>query len=248
MPHFYVKPENIKNGLFSIDGEQVHYLSDVRRFKTGDELMIFDGLGNSYKTVLTSADKKHMTGKIISFSYQMPEFIVNLYTAIPKGDRFEWLIEKCGELGISNIIPINTKRSVITSFSENKSERFEKISVAASSQCGRNDIMKIEKILDFHAACQKAAKDENFITILPWESASGNSVADIFSKNTKYKGANIFIGPEGGFETDEVDYAVNLGIKTVTLGNNILRVETAALAASVLVLNYGKGKDEAETQ
>ncbi|MCL2390309.1 MAG: 16S rRNA (uracil(1498)-N(3))-methyltransferase [Endomicrobia bacterium] len=240
MPHFYVKPENIKNSEFYIDGEQSHYISDVRRFKTGDEIMIFDGIGNSYKAVLTSSGKKHMAGKIISSSYNMPEFSINLYTAIPKGDRFEWLIEKCGELGISNIIPVNTKRSVITSFSDNKFERFEKISIAASSQCGRNDIMKIGKPLDFRTACKKAVTDKNFINILPWEAEQkSNSVADIFSNETKYEGANIFIGPEGGFENDEVNYALSIGIKTVTLGKNILRVETAALTVSVLVLNYG---------
>ncbi|MDR1695109.1 MAG: 16S rRNA (uracil(1498)-N(3))-methyltransferase [Endomicrobium sp.] len=243
MPHFYVKPENIKNGLFSVDGEQLHYLSEVRRFKTGDEIMIFDGAGNSYKAVLTSADKKHMSGKIISSSYRVPEFTVNLYTAIPKGDRFEWLIEKCGELGISGIIPVNAKRSVITSFSDNKSERFEKISLAASSQCGRNDIMKIYPPSDFRTACKQASADKDFINIMAWESAAENqSLAEFFSKKIKYAGANIFIGPEGGFENGEADFALSLGIKTVSLGKNILRVETAALAASVLVLNYATGR------
>ena len=168
----------------------------------------------------------------------MPEFTVNLYTAIPKGDRFEWLIEKAGELGISEIIPINAKRSVNTSFSENKLERYEKISLAASSQCGRNDIMKINEPADFKKACQKAAS-ENFTNIIPWESAGeeSSSIADIFQKSGAKQGVNIFIGPEGGFENEEIDFAQNLGIKTVTLGENILRVETAAITASVLVLN-----------
>ena len=89
---------------------------------------------------------------------------------MPKGERFEWLIEKASEIGASKIIPIIAKRSVQTNFSENKLARFEKISISASSQCGRNDIMKILKPQDFKTACKNAVQDKNFINILPWES------------------------------------------------------------------------------
>ncbi|MCL2334971.1 MAG: 16S rRNA (uracil(1498)-N(3))-methyltransferase [Endomicrobia bacterium] len=245
MPHFYVNPENISNDNFFIEGEQAHYVYSVRRFNTNDEIMIFDGLGNSYKGKILSAEKSKIAGKILSSSYKMPEFKINLYAAIPKGDRFEWLIEKAGELGVTAVIPINTKRSVNTSFSQNKLERYEKISVAASSQCGRNDIMGINMPIDFKTACEKAATDKNFISILPWESEGSKASLESAAENFKSAaGANIFIGPEGGFENEEVDFAKSLGIKTITLGSNILRVETAAVVASVLILNlfgmYGK--------
>ncbi|MCL2143873.1 MAG: 16S rRNA (uracil(1498)-N(3))-methyltransferase [Endomicrobia bacterium] len=233
--HFYVKPENIKNNLFSMDNELAHYVANVRRFAQDDEIMIFDGLGNSYKAKITAVSKKFIEGKIISSSYKMPDFKVILFTAIPKGDRFEWLIEKAGELGIFEIIPINTKRSVNTSFSSNKLERYEKISLAASSQCGRNDIMKISNPADFKTACKKAAGNANCLNVLPWES-DNTPPANIINAG-KFTGANIFIGPEGGFENEEIEFARNLGIKTITLGHNILRVETAAVAASVLIFN-----------
>ena len=240
MPHFYVRPENINKNIFTIDAQQAHYISTVRRINIDDEIMIFDGLGNSYKAKITAASKTHIEGKILSSSYKMPAFSVNLYTAVPKGDRFEWLIEKSGELGIREIIPINTKRSVNMHFSENKLERYEKISIAASSQCGRNDIMKINRPIDFKMACEKAAVVSNFINIIPWESAGGETslIENILQKSGAKQGANIFIGPEGGFENEEIGFAQNLGIKTVSLGENILRVETAAIAAIVLVLNY----------
>ena len=163
MPHFYVKPDNIKNNVFIIDAEQFHYVSNVRRFSAGDEIMIFDGLGNSYKGLIKMSAKDRIEGNILSSSYKMQEFSINLYTAIPKGDRFEWLIEKAGELGVSEIIPIKTKRSVTTSFSPNKLERYEKISIAASSQCGRNDIMRIMTPSDFKSSCKESVKAGAYI-------------------------------------------------------------------------------------
>jgi 16S rRNA (uracil1498-N3)-methyltransferase len=235
MSHFYVDPDKIKENFFSISGKQAHYVLNVRRFKINDEIMIFDGLGNSYKAQITSVSKNDISGKIISSSYKIPAFKVNLYTAIPKGDRFEWLIEKCSEIGISTITPINTKRSATTGFSKNKSERYKKISISASSQCGRNDIMKINAPLDFKIACKNVAANKNFVNILSWESES-----QYLSKETiaspQCNGANIFIGPEGGFENEEIDSAKCLDIKTISLGENILRIETAAIVASVLVL------------
>lgn len=237
MPHFYVKPEHIQNDAFSMENEQAHYVYNVRRFEAGDEIMIFDGLGKAYKAKIISASKNRIEGKILSFSYNMPEFKINLFTAIPKGDRFEWLIEKAGELGISEIMPINTKRSVNTSFSHNKIERYEKISLAASSQCGRNDIMKINNPADFKDACKKVSENSDYLNILPWESERGKASLTNISGINKFSGANIFVGPEGGFENEEIEFAQNLGIKTVTLGANILRIETAAIVASVLVFN-----------
>jgi 16S rRNA (uracil1498-N3)-methyltransferase len=236
MPHFYVKPDDIKGQSFSISGEQAHYIVNVRRFKSDDEIMIFDGLGNSYKAQVTSINKNGILGKIISSSYKIPKFKAHLYTAIPKGDRFEWMIEKCAEIGVFEITPISTKRSVSTNFSKNKSHRYEKISISASSQCARNDIMKINEPLDFKSACKDAAVDKTLINILTWESENHILLRELF-KSSSYDGANIFIGPEGGFENEEIEFAKSLGIRTISLGKNILRVETAAIVASALVLN-----------
>ncbi|MDR1941888.1 MAG: 16S rRNA (uracil(1498)-N(3))-methyltransferase [Endomicrobium sp.] len=243
MPHFYVKPENINNGVFSIENEQAHYILTVRRFKKGDEIMIFDGLGNSYRGVISCADKNFIEGKILSSSYKMPSFTIKLYAAVPKGERFEWLIEKCAESGVSEIIPLKTARSVNAFFSENKAGRFEKISVSASSQCGRNDIMKISSPVDFQTACENCFKNKNALNIIPWESEDTVSFFDLDYKNVQ--AANIFIGPEGGFENQEVELAKSLGFITVTLGENILRTETAAVAASILVAAFQKLKSNA---
>jgi 16S rRNA (uracil1498-N3)-methyltransferase len=235
MPHFYVKPENIKDNFFSIQEEQAHYLFNVRRLKVNDDIMLFDGKGNSYIAKIDFANKNKVSGQILSSSYKTHGPIINLYTCIPKGDRFEWLIEKCSEVGVFKIIPINTNRSIITNISKNKKERYEKISISASSQCGRNDIMQIENPIDFKTACINATKNKNFINILPWENESRIILKSLILKS-KFEGTNIFIGPEGGFENEEVEFAKSLNIKTITLSENILRTETAAIIASILTI------------
>jgi 16S rRNA (uracil1498-N3)-methyltransferase len=236
MPHFYLNPNNIDGEIFFIDGEDFHYLINVRRFKINDEIMLFDGLGKSFRGRILEISKDKLAGKIISFSYKPQGKIVNLWTAIPKGDRFEWLIEKACELGIAALFPIIAARNVQTSFSENKKRRLKKIALSACSQCGRSDIMEIADPIDLKAAFKNAADMDNFTNVLSWEGEERLSLAELFGRE-KIESANVFIGPEGGFENDEIDLAKSLNFITVTLGENILRVETAAIAASVLALS-----------
>jgi 16S rRNA (uracil1498-N3)-methyltransferase len=238
MPHFYIPPENIKESFFAADKEQSNYIANVRRFKKGDEIMIFDGMGKSYKAQILTIDKNSITGKILSSSYKKSPLKVNLYTAMPKNERFEWLIEKCAELGADKIVPIILKRSIIRTISDSKLERAKKISIAASSQCGRNDIMQILPPILFTEAIKEAALNSNSLNILLWESEDKTSMSKLLNSD---KGntdtVNIFIGPEGGFENDEIELAKELNMQMASLGENILRVETAALSAIVLTMS-----------
>jgi 16S rRNA (uracil1498-N3)-methyltransferase len=233
MPHFYLDPKNIIKENFIITDDQAHYLLTVRRFTVGDKIMLFDGLGNSYKAKILDTSKGCIVGKFTSSSFELPKYIVNVWTAIPKGDRFEWLIEKCGELGIKVLHTFNSLRSLKMEISDGKLERFQKISMSASSQCGRNDIMEIIRPIDFIDACKQASQMKDFINVLPWEGEEKVLIKDI----VREQNVNIFIGPEGGFENEEIDFAKSLGFQAVTLGKNILRVETAAITASVLVMS-----------
>ena len=240
MPHFYVNPKDIKDKFFVIESEQFHYLSTVRRFSTGDEINIFDGLGNSYKARIDSIDRASMKGTILSSkTFVLPKVNISLYTAIPKGERFDWLIEKAGEIGVSKIVPVIYLRSVVKELSENKIERYKKISISASSQSWRADIMPIDKPVKFNEVAEKVSKEKETLNVLPWESEENKNVLSLLNENTDIKNINIFIGPEGGFDKTEIDVALKNNFKTVTLGKNILRVETAAIvAASILTSIY----------
>ena len=237
MSHFYVYPKNIINNTFTMDNEQLHYLVNVRRFAVNDEIKLFDGLGNVFSGKITEITKNKLHGVILNKQTFIKTSVeVYLYCAIAKGERTEWLIEKAAEIGITTFIPLITKRSVITSFSANKYERLNKISISASCQCGRADIMKIEQPLLFSDAI-KNNTDKNSISILAWESEDKQTIDDIYKTNKDIKKINIFIGPEGGFEPNETEQAKNNNFYTITLGKNILRIETAAIAESDLILN-----------
>ena len=233
MPHFYVNPKNIQDKSFVIENEQFHYLSNVRRFSIGDEINIFDGLGNSYKARIDNIDKKTMKGTILSSkTLVLPEKNFSLYTAIPKGERFDWLIEKTSEIGISKIVPVIYSRSVVKELSDNKIERYKKISISASSQSWRADIMPVENPIKFCEIVDRVCNETDVLNILPWESEEDKNIVSLLKENKDIKNINIFIGPEGGFDKTEIDIALKNNFKTVTLGKNILRVETAAIVAS----------------
>ena len=235
MPHFYVNPKNINNNNFVVDNEQFHYLANVRRFNIGDIINIFDGLGNSFVAKIEKIEKKQISGKIISSkTFQLPNKKISLYTAIPKGERFDWLIEKASEIGVFKIVPVIYERSIVKDFSENKMERYRKISMAASSQSWRADIMQIENPVKFLEILDILKEQKKSLNILPYESEEENNIISL--KTSNIKNINIFIGPEGGFDNKEVEIAMNNNFKIVTLGENILRTETAALVSSSIVM------------
>ncbi|MDR3111628.1 MAG: 16S rRNA (uracil(1498)-N(3))-methyltransferase [Elusimicrobiota bacterium] len=237
MAHFYVCPEDVSGKRFKIYGEYAHYVGNVRRFKTGDEIMLFDGRGNSYRARVSNMLKNEISGDILEAFFKMPEFRLCLFCALAKGTRFEWLVEKCAEIGVCCIIPISTRRSGVETLSQNKLKRLKKISISASSQCGRNDILEICDIQDFRESCLNAFKALHFENVLLWESEEKNKTLRSLLENKNKKGVNAFIGPEGGFESDEVELAKSLNFKTASLGKNILRIETAAICASALILD-----------
>ena len=235
MPHFYVNPKNINNNNFVVDNEQFHYLANVRRFNIGDIINIFDGLGNSFVAKIEKIEKKQISGKIISSkTFQLPNKKISLYTAIPQGERFDWLIEKASEIGVFKIVPVIYERSIVKDFSENKMERYRKISMAASSQSWRADIMQIENPVKFLEILDILKEQKKSLNILPYESEEENNIISL--KTSNIKNINIFIGPEGGFDNKEVEIAMNNNFKIVTLGENILRTETAALVSSSIVM------------
>ncbi|MDD5102476.1 MAG: RsmE family RNA methyltransferase [Endomicrobiia bacterium] len=238
MPHFYVSPQNIQNNIFTIENEQFHYLVNVRRFAVGDEINIFDGLGNSFLARIDVVTKKQITGTILSIkTFHNPKIKVSLYTAIPKGERFDWLIEKSSEIGIYKLIPTIYSRSVVNDISVSKLERYKKISLSASSQCSRADIMNIEQPTSFFSILDLLIKQKNTLNILPWECEEKNSIPKLLNNIEDIENINIFIGPEGGFDNNEIEFALKNNFKTITLGKNILRVETAAIVASTIVLS-----------
>lgn len=240
MPHFYIPKNNICSGKFRLEKDESHHLIEVKRCKKGSKIQLFDGEGTSYSAEVTSVEKGFLSGIILE-EIKSPQTLkeITLYSAIPKGDRFDWLIEKSAEIGVKSIVPIITQRSVIKEFPDHKNDRWTRLSQAASKQSGRTDIMNIAKPADFFEIVGKLPKD--CCSIIPWEAEDSASIKGISEKIQNSCKINIFIGPEGGFTMQEVEYAKKVGLISVSLGPSILRVETAALVSAALCFYLSGG-------
>jgi len=234
LPHFYINPSQIANGRFTLSGDEAHHLLRVLRVKPGEHIALFDGEGRQYSALIERADSRSIEGIIESQITALPPLInVHLYCCVPKGGRFDWLVEKCAEIGVSAITPIISGRSAFVDITDEKINRWRRLSLSAGKQCGRAQIMPINSCLNFNDALRLLPPAS--IGLLPWEGEESTAINDTSVKAGSL--VAVFIGPEGGFSTQEVDSARYANVLPVTLGQSILRVETAAIIASVIVLN-----------
>ncbi|MCE9531078.1 MAG: 16S rRNA (uracil(1498)-N(3))-methyltransferase [Planctomycetes bacterium] len=218
---FYT-PEPLGVGDFILDGPEAHHLAHVRRLSEADHVVLFNGDGHEYLATILSVEKKQVEFHITS--KEKPErelgFRLQIASALPKGDRGDFLIEKLTELGVTDFTPLITERSVVHP-KETKVEKLQRAVIEASKQCGRNVLLRV------HAPSRLTEWLK--IGDLPtrkWLAHPGG-------EKPQHRAAEdlaIAIGPEGGFSVEEVAAACTAGFEVVTLGPRILRVETAALA------------------
>jgi 16S rRNA (uracil1498-N3)-methyltransferase len=164
-----------------------------------------------------------------------PSVRLVLYQALIKGQRFDWVVEKGMELGVAGFVPIVSSRSLVrpAEASSARLERWRRVVVEAAEQSGRCRLPEISPPLTFDDACASAAG----VRILPWEAEREASLGDLLAAQQQaVPVVSLFIGLEGGFPLEEVRLARRLGVRTVSLGQRILRAETAAIVAAALVL------------
>ena len=163
---------------------------------------------------------------------------ITLLQGLPKGEKFDWILQKNTEIGVCKFIPIVTERPVINiapSKVERRRERWEKIVAEAAKQCMRMDIPELGQVLTFDSGLKDINNHQ--LSIIPWEQEKGTSLKKILRDIDKsISRIAVFIGPEGGFSVDEVEKAKALGAVPVSLGPRILRTETAAMAVSSMIM------------
>ena len=237
MPRFFI--EDIGEDNILISGNEADHISKSLRMKKGDEITVCDTKGNDYFCVIENISND-VTLKILrkEKSKTEPDVNVTIYQAMPKLDKLETIVQKCVELGAVRIVPVLTKRCISRPDEKNmkkKIERLSKISLEAAKQSGRGIIPVVEEMVSFKTAVDRMKEDD--IGIILYE-GGGKSLSDI----SFYKDQNIsvLIGSEGGFDEDEVEYAVNNGIERVGLGERILRCETAPIASLAIIMHLTK--------
>ena len=237
MPRFFI--EDIGEDNILISGSEADHISKSLRMKKGDAITVCDTKGNDYFCIIENISDV-ITLKILrkEKSKTEPDVNVTIYQAMPKLDKLETIVQKCVELGAVKIVPILTKRCISRPDEKNmkkKIERLSKISLEAAKQSGRGIIPVVEEMVSFKTAVDRMKEDD--VGIILYE-GGGKSLSDI----SFYKDQNIsvLIGSEGGFDEDEVEYAVNNGIERVGLGERILRCETAPIASLAIIMHLTK--------
>ena len=234
MPRFFTETINESKGIIS--GDDAKHIAKVLRMHAGEKLVACDCQGYDYDCVIESLSDKEVELSVERkySSETEPSVSVTLYQAMPKSDKMELIIQKAVELGVSAIVPVQTKRCVSRPDAKSmakKLERYNRIALEAAKQCGRGRIPQVLPMLDFADAIKAMKEDQR--AFLFYENSTSS-----FRKELE-QGVNsvsIMVGAEGGFEEEEVQKALNLGIASLSLGKRILRCETAPLAALSIIM------------
>lgn len=217
-----------------LTGTEAHHLARVLRKQTGDEVELFDGQGTAALAVVEAVSKRDVSLKLITQpeTKPRPSPLVTLAVAPPKGDRFRWLVEKATEIGVHQIIPIQTERSVVHP-GDKKLEKLHLTMISACKQSGRNHFMEIQSSQSLESLREiEAAKGEILFGDVPTPQA----VSPL--QNVTEKAADVLavIGPEGGLTNSEIEILRSWGAEPLCVAPHTLRIETAAIAlASVLI-------------
>lgn len=259
-------PENA--GPVVITGDDVNHIKNVMRSKPGDLVTLCNSKGLDFIARIERIDKSEVLTTVVEVLPSIPEppLRVVLYQGIPKGDKMDLIIQKAVELGVSKIVPVITRRSVVKFGSvkdaENKRERWQKIALEAAKQCQRGMVPVIDVPQPFNKAVE--ASKLSVLRLIPYENEKETSIRSVLegfslkmaspdlsdiqssdSSYTPFQGlsqpvVSFYIGPEGGFDKEEVDLAVDDGIQSISLGKRILRTETAGMVVlSILMYQLG---------
>lgn len=244
MSTFYVKNAQIIENKINIEGSDYNHIKNVLRLKTGEKIDICDESQVRYNVEIESFSDKNVICKIESVDEKTTESPINitLFQGLPKGDKLDLIIQKTTEMGVNTIIPVQMSRSIAKIDDKNqekKLERWNKISLEASKQCGRQRVPSIEKAINFKNIIENISKYD--IVLLPYENEKTvtikKALKSIGDSGKSFKNIAVIIGPEGGFSEEEIKTILMLeNVHIVSLGPRILRTETAGIATLAMIM------------
>lgn len=219
-----------KKELFINDFDFINQARNVLRLKIGDKLILCDGNLNEAVAEIANLNKEFAELKILETykNKNEPENYVVLYCPILKKENFEWVVQKAVEVGVKEITPIITTRTVKLGLNF---ERLNKIIKEAAEQSGRGVLLKLNEAINFNEAVTEA-KNKNEINLF-----FNTGEHPLGSSASKLNKIGVFVGPEGGWDEEEIKIAQSNGFALVGLGNTVLRAETAVIVASYLAVN-----------
>lgn len=236
MRRFNISSANINGTTATLTGSEAHHLRDVLRLKPGNRITLFDGTGTTYEgeinritpdSVIIQIDKTN------SADNNRPQ--LHLGQALITGKKIELVVQKATELGISSLTPFTSTFCSTREPSPNRQERWHRIAMESCKQCNRAIPPEIKPLTTITECLQEASHHE--LKIIFWEETADLTLQDIEINIKEKKPRSVFfmIGPEGGLSDDEIATAKQHGFLSVTLGTQILRAETASLAAAAIL-------------
>lgn len=235
LARFHLPPDRWSNDAACLEGEEAKHCAQVMRRGVGDEIIIFDGVGNQARGVITASTGRQVELKLIEWHQTPPPAVsVSLIQAIPKGSNMELIIEKAVELGISRIHPVFTERTVVRLDSKDaakKQQKWQRIALEACKQCGQDWLPTVHTPSSFAEACRREKQEglKLIAAIQPEARPLKAILAEARASALRSRQATLCIGPEGDFTPTEYALAREHGFMAMTLGPIILRVETATL-------------------
>jgi 16S rRNA (uracil1498-N3)-methyltransferase len=234
MEHFYVNPRDVMGDSLTLrDGEFRHLIQVLRR-GIGDVVRATDGRGNLFEFEISKVSKDFVRGRILKKLQRNgePNFLLTLAQAIPKGSRFDWVVEKGTEIGVAKFIPLITERGIAGEGSA-KISRWQKIALAAMKQSCRSVLPEVTEAMGLREVLE--CSNEYSLKLIAHHEERGKGLNDAVDLELSNKGI-ILIGPEGGFSDEEVSLAIEWGFYPFSLGPRRLRTETAGIVAGTLLL------------
>lgn len=247
MYQFFVEPSQIQGTRVVITGSDVNHIKNVLRMQPGEEIAVSNGEdGKEYRCGIEELyeDEIVCTLRFVKEDGVELSSKIYLFQGLPKADKMELIVQKAVELGIYEIIPVSTKRAVVKldeKKAKSKIARWQTISEAAAKQSKRRIVPQIHTVMSFKEAVAYA-KDMQ-VKLIPYELAEGmEKTRKIIGSLKPGEDIAIFIGPEGGFEENEIQTALDNGIESITLGKRILRTETAGFTILSWIMYQLEGK------
>jgi 16S rRNA (uracil1498-N3)-methyltransferase len=238
---FFVPPDTITGDqVFVRDSELAHQLARVLRLNVGDRVLFLDGTGSAYEVELSALGRDQIQGLVVHQgpAGNEPALHITLYIALLRAERFEWVLQKGTEVGISRFVPVQFARSLSGDRADSKKlNRWQRIIREAAEQSCRGMLPHIEQPISFAQACTRATSAD--LALLLWE-GEAPSLRTVLRQTVNRKPQTAALamlsGPEGGIAPEELTVANERGIINVSLGPRILRAETAPLVAAAAIL------------
>lgn len=248
MFNFFVSDTARQDDFYIISGSDYNHIINVLRMKKGDTFLVScDGKGDLCE--LNDFDTETVTAKILEENYKNTDLPKDIYLfqGLPKADKMELIIQKTVELGVHTVVPVEMNRCVVkldVKKKKSKTERWQSISESAAKQSKRNIIPEVKTAVSYKEMLKMASEMDLFL--VPYENKDGmKSTKEALSLMDKAEKIGILIGPEGGFEEKEIEEAIAVGGKTISLGSRILRTETAAITSVAMIMLYTEIKGDA---